>query len=192
MSEENIKQLLIERYEQGERDFRSLGDRLKNANLSRISLEKCNLSGMDLSCANLSRANLNDVNLQGTDLSFANFVNAKLVNVDFGQSNLTFATFSNSEVISCQFSDADLSNANLLNATVRPPSFAGAIHNSNTRFPEGVDLDGKSSTSVAKSSPSSTGITESPAKQAPQTSASEETSTPKKKRVMFRGRWVDM
>lgn len=69
------------------RDLR--GNIFKNAYLSEVRCNYCNLSGVDLSGANLSRAQMYEANLTGANLASTDFTAANLENVNLASVNAT-------------------------------------------------------------------------------------------------------
>lgn len=112
---------LLERYQQGERDFAHID--LSGANLSGASLREINLTGADLTGANLSWASLNNAQLMGASLRRTDLRSASLTKVNFDESSLSGANLSKADLRLASLreaelnwavlSDADLTGANL-------------------------------------------------------------------------------
>jgi uncharacterized protein YjbI with pentapeptide repeats len=135
------------------------------ADLSKTSLFKANLSNADLREANLSNANLNNANLSNADLRDANLSNATLVSADLSNARLARANLSDAHLVGnnltnaklaranlrhavlhwANLSNADLSNANLSNAHLPGATLARALlyqaDLSSAQF-DGAELDG--------------------------------------------------
>lgn len=124
MSLSNVKQILADMYAQGERDFRSFGGQLREADLSGLNLEESILSGLDLTGTDFTHANLRKVNLTGSKLK-----NADLACVQAERADMRF----------CFLANANLSSANLSDSRLEPSVFTEAIYNPKTQFPEGFD-----------------------------------------------------
>jgi uncharacterized protein YjbI with pentapeptide repeats len=100
---------------------------LVGVNLSRTSLEDFDFSQVDLSLANLSNANLRGANfkeaiLDGADLSDAVFDGAHFIGASIRAANLTRA-----RMVGANLSAADLSGTSLRNADLRAVDMSGAL-----------------------------------------------------------------
>ncbi|HEY9616671.1 MAG TPA: pentapeptide repeat-containing protein [Microcoleaceae cyanobacterium] len=115
---------LIERYQNGERDFSYVD--LSGANLSGVNLRDADLTGANLTEANLSwaflnRANLTSVCLRRADLHSASFSSANLQQATLSGANLAkidlrLARLRGADLNWAVLSEADLSGADLQGA----------------------------------------------------------------------------
>jgi Pentapeptide repeats (8 copies) len=101
---------LIEKYKNGQRDFRQA----------------------DLEGENLAWTTLSDVNFENANLESVNFKSAILHRVNFQGANLSFADLSSAELI-----DTDLRGANLLGANLSDAQLDSNI-NEKTQLPKGI------------------------------------------------------
>jgi serine/threonine protein kinase, bacterial len=90
------------------------------------SLEKLQLSGIDLAEANFHQANLKQVNFQGSVLTNVDFGRANLQGANLRDSNLMKAYMSNADLQDADLRGADLRGAYLLNANLRGTNLGGA------------------------------------------------------------------
>ena len=133
MNEKRVRELL-ERYMNGERDFR--GENLKGVSLKCENLKGVSLKGVSLKCANLYGANLNSasleyanmagVNLKGTMLNDANLANAYLVNANMTYSNLGCANLEGANLKGVSLKGAKLAGVNLRNANLEDANLEDA------------------------------------------------------------------
>jgi regulator of replication initiation timing len=101
---------LIEKYKNGQRDFRQV----------------------DLKGENLAWTTLSDIDFENANLEAVNFKSAILHRVNFRGANLSFADLSSAELI-----DTDLSSANLLGANLSDAQLNSNI-NEKTQLPKGI------------------------------------------------------
>jgi hypothetical protein len=106
------KQELLNRYQQGDRNFRG------------IDLSGADLSWQDLSNANFANADFYGATLRGTQLAHADLSEAHLAYVNLEGANL---------------SEANLNSAHLDNATLEGANLQSALYNDQTKFPYGFD-----------------------------------------------------
>jgi len=112
---------------------------LRNANLTDMRFEQCNLAN-----AGLRGATLNKAQFHGALLTGANLDKACLNETRFGRADLSRASFQDTFGIGPHFKDANLADAGLRNATLEPAYFDGAhfertdlrhSHMANARMP---------------------------------------------------------
>lgn len=112
---------LLERYQQGERDFSHIdlsGTSLSGANLRDIDLTGANLTGANLSWAFLNRAKLTGACLRRADLrslslNSADLTQANLSGANLGKADLRLSQLQGADLNWAILQEADLSGANL-------------------------------------------------------------------------------
>jgi hypothetical protein len=87
----------------------------------KLSIDNCDLSGLDLSNAflrytNLSHSILSNSKLNNSDLSYSNLSNSKLSNSDLRDSNLSNSNLGNSDLSYSDLRNSNLSFSNLSNS----------------------------------------------------------------------------
>jgi len=114
---------LLERYAQGERDF-------KEVNLQNVDLQGTDLRGNDLCHTDLQGANLSWADLQGTNLSRADLRGANL-----RRANLQYTDLEEADLRGAYLENANLKNANLIDVDLLGSYLQGADL-------QGADLQG--------------------------------------------------
>lgn len=122
---------LLERYEQGERNFSRddlgvialnppwlIDVNLNDINLGRSHIQNGGLINIDLSGANLERSRFTQTLLVKINLSNANLSRANLDRVDFTSANLTGANLTNANLTGANLTGANLIGANLTNIQI--------------------------------------------------------------------------
>ncbi|MBW4519558.1 MAG: pentapeptide repeat-containing protein [Scytolyngbya sp. HA4215-MV1] len=115
---------LLERYQQGERDFAHVD--LSGASLSGVNLRDVDLTGANLTGANLSWAFLNRANLTGACLRRADLRSASLNSINLNQAILSGADLSKVDLRLAQLQEADLNWAVLPEADLSGANLQGA------------------------------------------------------------------
>ena len=108
------------------RDANLSSANLSGANLSRADLTRANLSRANLTHANLNYANLSSAYLSSAYLSYANLNYADLSSANLSSANLSYANLSGANFSDANLSDADLSDANLRRADLSGANLIGA------------------------------------------------------------------
>lgn len=139
--------------------FALSGDNLVAANLDGSNLHRALLEGEDMSCAsfvgadlrgaymsrsNLSQANLNRACLITADVRNANLHktslrNCRAIGSHFDESDLSLADFQESDIGFASFLKARLQGAKMLCLRIELASFAGAIYDKHTLWPQDFD-----------------------------------------------------
>ena len=88
-----------------------------SADLRRLLLKNCDLSGLDLSGADLRNSNLSLSRFVGTDLSGANLSGSDLEGADFSYADLTDADLSDSLLSATRFEGARLAGSSFSNTS---------------------------------------------------------------------------
>ena len=130
-----LQDLLSERYSQGERDLRDLGDRLHAIELSHLLLEDCNLDGANLANSILSKVTLKNIDLAGASLQGAQFSEVCLSGSNLKHADLSHASLSECDLRFCIFSGAKFEGADIGNCQIGQSVFINATYDSSTVFP---------------------------------------------------------
>jgi uncharacterized protein YjbI with pentapeptide repeats len=117
---------------------------LAHADLSKALLRETDLADANLTDATMRGTRLNDAFLYKADLSRANLTRAVLDGADFDQAVLTLASLRRVDAGDASFTEADLQGAKLMGADLSrvnldQADLTGAVFDSHTSWPEGVD-----------------------------------------------------
>lgn len=115
---------LLDRYQQGERDFAHVD--LSGASLSGVNLRDVNFTGANLSGANLSWAFLSRANLTGANLRRADLRSVSLNNAILNQATLSGANLSKADLRLAQLQNSDLNWAILPESDLTGTDLTGA------------------------------------------------------------------
>ncbi|MEM9534378.1 MAG: pentapeptide repeat-containing protein [Cyanobacteria bacterium P01_E01_bin.45] len=130
-----LQDVLFERYSQGERDLRDLGDRLHAAELSNLHLEHCNLEGANLANSSLTQVTLKSVDLGEASLQGAQWSEVSLSGSNLKQANLSHAFLSECDLKFCIFSGASFEGADIRQCQIHHSVFINATYDRTTVFP---------------------------------------------------------
>ena len=132
-----IPQELIQRYNNGEHDFR--GKDLRYANLAGANLKDTDLWGVDLREAALQYADLRHANLRGANLTRADLQDADLQGADLRYADLQGADLRKAKLQGADLRKAKLQGANLSQAYLQRANLAGAnLRDADLRGTEGL------------------------------------------------------
>jgi uncharacterized protein YjbI with pentapeptide repeats len=107
---------------------------LRNASLLRARFNGADLCGLDL-----RSARANEAIFKGADLCAANFGRACLSSADFSFSDLSFAKFHDAVLTGVKMTGADLSGVDFSGADLKEADMAGALYDSETKWPANFD-----------------------------------------------------
>lgn len=111
-----------------------------HADLSKANLIEAYLAEASLCGANLREADLLGANLKGADLSEADLTEARLWKADLTEANLVGANLKGAQLRQAHLEDSNLGGANLVEADLTEAILKGASYDSQTRWPDGFDL----------------------------------------------------
>ncbi|MEM9567110.1 MAG: pentapeptide repeat-containing protein [Cyanobacteria bacterium P01_E01_bin.34] len=141
MQSPQLQDVLQDRYSQGERDLRDLGDCLQGINLSNLHLEDCNLAGANLANSTLTQVILNTIDLGQASLQGAQWLEVSLSGCTIKKANLSHASFEKCDLRFCIFSGASFEGADLESCQIQHSVFIDATYDRTTIFPPGFDPD---------------------------------------------------
>lgn len=116
---------------------------LRWADLRGATLENAKLGGADLCGLDLRDAHAKNSNFKGADLCAANFGKAALDAADFSFSDLSYAKFQGSVLRGAKLTGADLSAVDFSEADLQDADLAGALYDSETKWPQGFEIADK-------------------------------------------------